>query len=74
MSILDNKNAIPNKLINDDGSTTDLKGNTIASSTLAFKLKRALPNKVLNADGTYSKLSDIIGGGRWYIRLQCFSK
>ena len=55
--------AIPNKLLNEDGSITDLNGNSVTSSNDAYKLAKAIPNKVLNSDGTYSKLSDIIGGG-----------
>ena len=63
MSDLDYKKAIPNRLLQEDGTITDLQGNPIGKASDAFSLAPALPNKVLNADGSYSKLSDIIGGG-----------
>lgn len=62
-TLLDSKRAIPNKLLNEDGSTTDLLGNSVTSTSDAWRLAKALPNKVLNSDGTYSTLSEIIGGG-----------
>lgn len=58
----DLKSALPNKLLNEDGNITDLLGNPVNVTSLAYKNKRALPNKWLNPDGSYSTLKDIIGG------------
>lgn len=60
-SALSSKKALPNKLLNSDGSITDLNGNAISNPVPAYQSKPALPNKFLNADGTYSTLSEIIG-------------
>lgn len=57
-----NKRALPNKILNEDGSVTDLLGNSVIPTDEAYKKIPALPNKVLNPDGTYSTLSEIIGG------------
>ncbi len=57
-----NKRALPNKILNEDGSVTDLLGNSVVPTDEAYKKIPALPNKVLNPDGTYSTLSEIIGG------------
>lgn len=62
-SAYDSKLAIPNKLLKEDGTITDLTGQEVGAQVDAYRLKPAIPDKVLNADGTYSKLSDIIGGG-----------
>jgi len=58
----DLKSALPNKLLNEDGNITDLLGNPVNVTNLAYKNKQALPNKWLNPDGSYSTLKDIIGG------------
>ena len=57
------KKAIPNKLLKDDGTVTDLLGNVVDNATKAYQNAPALPDKVLMPDGTYSKLSDLLGGG-----------
>ena len=59
----DLKRSIPNKMLNSDGSVTDLMGNAVVSTSPVWDSKKALPNKFLNPDGTYSTLQDIIGGG-----------
>lgn len=58
--ILNSKKALPNKLLQDDGSVTDIAGNVVTSSVDAYDSKPALPNKFLNPDGTYSTLNQII--------------
>lgn len=55
--------AIPNKVLQEDGSITDLSGNPVVSSSDAYRLAKAIPNKVLMPDGSYAKLTEIIGGG-----------
>ena len=60
--LYENKPAIPNKLLQQDGSITDLMGNVVTSATETYNNKVSIPNKFLNPDGTYSTLSDIIGG------------
>lgn len=60
---MSSKQAIPNKLLQEDGSITDLSGNPVTNAVDVYNTKQAIPDKVLNPDGTYSKLSDIIGGG-----------
>lgn len=57
----DSKAALPNKLILDDGSVTDIAGKPVAESTDLYKSKPALPNKLLNPDGSYTTLNEIIG-------------
>lgn len=59
-SALNDKKALPNKLLNSDGSITDLNGGAISNPVPAYQNKSAIPNKFLNADGTYSTLSEII--------------
>lgn len=61
-SILDGKNAIPNKLLQSNGTITDLTGNSVSNMVDSYKAKPAIPNKFLNADGTYSTLEELIGG------------
>ena len=56
------KNALPNKLLNEDGTITDLLGNPVTNATDVYNSKRALPNKWLNSDGSYSTLTEIISG------------
>lgn len=58
--ILDSKKALPNKLLQDDGSTTDITGRTVINPVDSYNAKTALPNKFLNPDGTYSTLNEII--------------
>lgn len=56
------KSALPNKVLDEDGNTTDLFGNPIVATSEAYKNKPSLPNKWLNPDGTYSTLTEIIAG------------
>lgn len=58
--ILNSKQALPNKLLQDDGSTTDIVGNVVVNPVDSYNAKPALPNKFLNPDGTYSTLNEII--------------
>lgn len=58
---LSRKRAIPNKLLQEDGTVTDLVGNQVVNSTEIYNKKPALPNKFLNPDGSYSTLSEILG-------------
>lgn len=56
------KNALPNKVLDENGNTTDLFGNSVTPTSEAYVNKPSLPNKWLNPDGTYSTLTEIIGG------------
>ena len=56
------KSALPNKVLDEDGNTTDLFGNAVTPTSEAYKNKPSLPNKWLNPDGTYSTLTEIIAG------------
>lgn len=58
--VLNSKVALPNKLLQDDGTVTDITGRTVINATEAYDNKPALPNKFLNPDGTYSTLNEII--------------
>ena len=58
--ILDSKKGLPNKLLQADGSVTDMVGNTVINPDEGWDSKPALPNKWLNPDGTYSTLNEII--------------
>lgn len=58
--ILDSKKGLPNKLLQADGTVTDIQGNTVVNADKAWDSKPALPNKWLNPDGTYSTLNEII--------------
>lgn len=58
--ILDSKKGLPNKLLQADGTTTDMLGNVVVNPDEAWNSKPALPNKWLNPDGTYSTLNEII--------------
>lgn len=60
--VLSSKSAIPNKLLNADGTITDIAGNLITDSVKSYNAKPTIPNKFLNADGTYSTLAEIIAG------------
>ena len=59
-AILDTKSAIANKLLQDDGTITDITGKEVVSNDEGYNSKPALPNKFLNPDGTYSTLNEII--------------
>ena len=54
------KRSLPNKLIQEDGTVTDMTGAVVENSVEAYDAKQALPNKWLNPDGTYSTLNEII--------------
>ena len=58
----EDKRALPNKMLNEDGSITDLLGNPVVPTNEVYKKKPALPNKWLNPDGTYSTLTELIAG------------
>lgn len=60
--VFNSKRAIPNKLLQADGTITDMLGNPVVNPVDAYKAKLALPNKFLNPDGTYSTLNEIISG------------
>ena len=59
-AIFNSKKALPNKLIQEDGTITDMVGNPVVAPVDAYESKSALPNKFLNPDGTYSTLGQII--------------
>lgn len=58
--ILNSKSGLPNKLLQADGTTTDMLGNVVVNPDDGWDSKPALPNKWLNPDGTYSTLNEII--------------
>ena len=58
--VLDSKVALPNKLLQSDGTITDITGKPVTASVDSYNNKPALPNKFLNPDGTYSTLNEII--------------
>ena len=58
--ILNSKVALPNKLLQSDGTITDITGNVVVNAVDEYNAKTALPNKFLNPDGTYSTLNEII--------------
>lgn len=60
-SILDEKVALPNKLLQSDGTITDMTGAEVTNMVDEYKNKPAIPNKFLNANGTYSTLNEILG-------------
>lgn len=59
-AVFDSKQALPNKLLQSDGSVTDLAGNAVIGAIPVYEGKSALPNKWLNPDGTYSTLAEIV--------------
>ena len=61
-AIFNSKKSLPNKLLQEDGSITDMLGNPVTNAVEAYESKTALPNKWLNPDGSYSTLSEIIAG------------
>ena len=58
--VLNGKVALPNKLLQDDGTITDITGKVVINAVDAYNNKPSLPNKFLNPDGTYSTLNEII--------------
>lgn len=58
---LDNIPAIPNKLLQRDGSVTDFAGQTSANPVMEYTNRPALPNKFLNPDGSYSTFNELLG-------------
>lgn len=58
---LDNIPAIPNKLLQRDGSVTDFAGQTSANPVMEYTNRPALPNKFLNPDGSYSTFDELLG-------------
>lgn len=58
--IFDSKKGLPNKLLQPDGTTTDIQGHVVVNADESWDAKPALPNKWLNPDGTYSTLNEII--------------
>ena len=58
--IFNSKKGLPNKLLQADGTVTDMVGNTVVNPDDGWDAKQALPNKWLNPDGTYSTLNEII--------------
>lgn len=59
-AVYNSKLALPNKLLQADGSITDLAGNSTVGATEVYASKAALPNKWLNPDGSYSTLAEIV--------------
>lgn len=58
--IFNSKKGLPNKLLQQDGTVTDMTGNQVINPDSGWEAKQALPNKWLNPDGTYSTLNEII--------------
>ena len=58
---LDDMPAIPNKLLQRDGSITDFAGQTSTNPVMEYTNRPALPNKFLNPDGSYSTLDALLG-------------
>jgi len=56
----DSMPAIPNKLVQPDGTVTDMLGNPVTNPIVTYETKPGLPNKFLNPDGSYSTLNEII--------------
>lgn len=54
------KNSLPNKLLQDDGTVTDITGKSVSNSVKEYDNEPALPNKFMNPDGSYSTLNEII--------------
>lgn len=53
--------AIPNKLLNADGSISTIDKQEMTNTSEEYKLRKALPNKFLNPDGSYSTLDELLG-------------
>lgn len=62
INVYGTRQSIPNKLLNEDGSITDLMGNPVTPTSKLWEGRRSIPNKFLNADGSYSTLQEIISG------------
>lgn len=62
MDVYSSKKSIPNKVLNPDGTISDLSGNPVNMSNVVDHYAAALsiPNKFLNPDGTISMLQDIL--------------
>lgn len=58
--VYNSKPALPNKMVQEDGSVTDLAGNAVIGAVPAYEGKKALPNKWINPDGSYSTLAEIV--------------
>lgn len=58
----DLKKSLPNKMVNENNTITDLAGNPVTNAVIEYENKQALPNKWLNPDGTYSTLAEILSG------------
>ena len=58
----DLKKSLPNKMVNENNTITDLAGNPVTNAVTEYENKPALPNKWLNPDGTYSTLAEILSG------------
>lgn len=56
------KKSLPNKMVNENNTITDLAGNPVSNAVIEYENKQALPNKWLNPDGTYSTLAEILSG------------
>lgn len=54
------KNALPNKMLDDNGNIKTISGNTVLTSVPEYENAISLPNKFLNPDGTYSTLNEIL--------------
>lgn len=54
------KNSLPNKLLQDDGTITDIAGNPVTNTVTEYDNSPSLPNKFMNPDGSYSTLNEII--------------
>lgn len=60
-TIYNSAKAIPNKLLNEDGSVSTIDKADTSNAVNAYKLRKALPNKFLNPDGSYSTLDALLG-------------
>ena len=58
--VYNTKSALPNKLLQDDGTITDITGAPVTEAIDAYNAKPSLPNKFLNPNGSYSTLNEII--------------
>lgn len=60
-TVYNSAKAIPNKLLNKDGSVSTIDKADTSNAVKAYKLSKALPNKFLNPDGSYSTLDALLG-------------
>lgn len=60
-TVYNSAKAIPNKLLNEDGSVSTIDKADTSNAVKAYKLSKALPNKFLNPDGSYSTLDALLG-------------